>query len=55
MTTLTFLQVNDIHGYIAPHQEMIRDAAGNWTFTELGGLARIAGLFDEFAPIHLAR
>ena len=47
MPEITILQVNDIHGYIAPHQEMIRDAAGNWTFTELGGLARIAGLFDR--------
>lgn len=24
MTTLTFLQVNDLHGYVAPHPEMVR-------------------------------
>lgn len=46
MTTLTFLQVNDLHGYVAPHPEMVRDEHGQWRFTELGGLARIAGLFD---------
>lgn len=46
MTTLTFLQVNDLHGYVAPHPEMVRDEHGQWRFAELGGLARIAGLFD---------
>ena len=46
MTTLTFLQVNDLHGYVAPHPEMVRDEHGQWQFVELGGLARIAGLFD---------
>ncbi len=46
MTELTFLQINDLHGYVAPHPEMVRDNDGQWQFTELGGLARIAGLFD---------
>ena len=46
MTMLTFLQVNDLHGYVAPHPEMVRDEHGHWQFAELGGLARIAGLFD---------
>ena len=45
-TELTFLQINDLHGYVAPHPEMVRDDKGEWQFTELGGLARIAGLFD---------
>lgn len=46
MAEITFLQINDIHGYVMPHPEMVRDSAGAWQFTELGGLARIAGLFD---------
>lgn len=46
MTELTFLQINDLHGYVAPHPEMVRDEHGQWRFAELGGLARIAGLFD---------
>lgn len=35
-----------LHGYIEPHHEMVRDN-GDWTFTRLGGLARIAALFDQ--------
>ena len=46
MTRLTFLQINDLHGYVDPHQELVRNSGGEWEFTELGGLARIAGLFD---------
>ncbi len=46
MTRLTFLQINDLHGYAAPHPELVRSSGGEWEFTELGGLARIAGLFD---------
>lgn len=46
MTRLTFLQINDLHGYISPHPELVRDGNGEWEFVELGGLARIAGLFD---------
>ena len=41
---LTFLQINDLHGYVEPHQEMIRER-GDWRFTTLGGLSRIATLF----------
>lgn len=44
--SLTILQLNDLHGYIAPHDEMIRDG-GDWSFTRLGGLARIATLFEQ--------
>lgn len=45
MSALTFLQVNDLHGYVAPHHELTRDAHGEWAFTRLGGLARIASMF----------
>jgi len=41
---VTFLQINDLHGYLEPHQEMVRDE-GEWRFTTLGGLSRIAALF----------
>lgn len=44
-TALTILQLNDLHGYVAPHPEMVR-SGGDWSFTQLGGLARIATLFD---------
>ncbi len=43
---LTFLQVNDLHGYVAPHPELVRER-GEWRFTTLGGLARIATLFRQ--------
>lgn len=44
--SLTLLQLNDLHGYIEPHRELVRDG-GEWTFVQLGGLARIATLFDR--------
>ena len=44
--SLTLLQLNDLHGYIEPHPEMVR-TAGEWSFKQLGGLARIASLFDK--------
>lgn len=47
MAKLTILQLNDLHGYIEPHHEMIRRDGGNWEFATLGGLARIATLFDS--------
>lgn len=43
---LTFLQINDLHGYVAPHAELVRPG-GDWQFTTLGGLARIATLFAQ--------
>ena len=46
MPELTFLQINDLHGYVSPHREMIRAPGGDWHFAELGGLARIAAIFD---------
>ena len=45
MAALTFLQMNDLHGYVSPHPEMVRSPGGVWRFVELGGLARIAGIF----------
>ena len=45
---VSFLQINDLHGYLESHQEMVRDD-GDWRFRTLGGLARIATLFSPFA------
>lgn len=45
MQELSILQINDLHGYVAPHPEMVRSPTGEWRFVELGGLARIASLF----------
>lgn len=45
-TSLSILQINDLHGYTEPHNEMVREA-GYWWFTRLGGLARIASLFEQ--------
>ncbi|OYZ21705.1 MAG: hypothetical protein B7Y39_08880 [Bdellovibrio sp. 28-41-41] len=44
--TLTILQLNDLHGYLEPHWEMILDD-GSWSFKKLGGLSRIATMFKE--------
>ena len=46
MTHLTLLQLNDLHGYLEPHPELVR-TQGGWRFERLGGVARIARLFDE--------
>lgn len=44
-TSLTILQINDLHGYLEPHAEFVRTADG-MACQRLGGLARIGGLFD---------
>lgn len=44
MAHLTLLQLNDLHGYLEPHPEMVR-TGGGWRFERLGGLARIASIF----------
>lgn len=50
--SLTILQLNDLHGYIEPHPEMIR--TGNAiAYRMLGGLARIATAFKEIRREHL--
>lgn len=46
MARLTLLQLNDLHGYLEPHPELVA-AAGGWRFERLGGVARIARLFTE--------
>lgn len=38
---LTILQINDLHGYMEPHPELVRSGEGD-RFQTLGGLARIA-------------
>src|SRR5690625_2595331 len=45
-TELTLLQLNDLHGYLEPHPELIFTARGP-TFPRLGGLARIKTLFEQ--------
>jgi sulfur-oxidizing protein SoxB len=44
--SLTLLQLNDLHGYLEPHAEIVWNG-GNAEFSQLGGLARIAAAFDE--------
>lgn len=43
---LTILQVNDLHGYIEPHPELVRSGDGD-RFRTLGGLARIATAVEQ--------
>lgn len=43
---LTILQINDLHGYIEPHPELVRSADGD-RFQTLGGLARIATAVEQ--------
>ena len=45
-STVTILQLNDLHGYLEPHWEMVREEP-NWSFKKLGGLAKIASLFKS--------
>lgn len=45
-STVTILQLNDLHGYLEPHWEMVHEGA-NWSFKKLGGLAKIASLFKS--------
>lgn len=46
MARLTLLQLNDLHGYLSPHTEMLRTGSDP-EFREMGGVARIAGIFDR--------
>ncbi|MDP1963067.1 MAG: bifunctional metallophosphatase/5'-nucleotidase, partial [Reyranella sp.] len=41
---MTILQINDLHGYIEPHAEIVRQGA-EVEFRTLGGLSRIAALY----------
>jgi sulfur-oxidizing protein SoxB len=43
--TLTIFQINDTHGYLEPHPELLWDG-GAARFETLGGYARLSGLFD---------
>ncbi|MFH1342428.1 MAG: bifunctional metallophosphatase/5'-nucleotidase, partial [Pseudomonadota bacterium] len=42
---LTLLQINDTHGYLEPHPELVWSHEGP-QFPTLGGFARIKALFD---------
>jgi 2',3'-cyclic-nucleotide 2'-phosphodiesterase (5'-nucleotidase family) len=46
MRSLTILQLNDLHGYLAPHPELFR-LAPNDRFRSGGGVARIAAIFQS--------
>lgn len=46
MRSLTVLQINDLHGYLAPHPEIF-DLSADSELRMGGGLARIAALFRE--------
>ncbi|MBC7538154.1 MAG: 5'-nucleotidase C-terminal domain-containing protein [Bacteriovorax sp.] len=46
MKTLTILQLNDLHGYLEPHWEMVHET-NEWSLKKLGGLARISSLFKN--------
>lgn len=48
---LTFLQLNDLHGYINLHTEMFIDQ-NKETYRPAGGLARIATLFENIRNEH---
>ena len=43
---LTLLQLNDLHGYVDPHQEVFRSQNGR-AYRIAGGLARIATIFER--------
>lgn len=43
---VTILQINDLHGYLEPHAELIRSGDRS-VFTMRGGLARIARLYGR--------
>jgi len=44
--SLTILQINDLHGYLEPHAETIREG-DHVAWRTLGGLARIATAFED--------
>jgi sulfur-oxidizing protein SoxB len=44
--SLTILQLNDLHGYIEPHVELVRTGEGAH-YRQMGGLARIATVFAQ--------
>lgn len=46
MAHITLLQLNDLHGYLLPHPELVWTADGP-TFPTMGGVARIKTLFDR--------
>ncbi len=46
MTTLTFLQINDVHAYLELHNEVFIES-GKETYRNAGGYARIATLINE--------
>ncbi len=43
---LTILQINDVHGYLEPHPELVWTGEGP-TYPDLGGYARVSGYFGQ--------
>ena len=46
MTTMTFLQLNDVHGYLHEHPEWFLQN-GKETFRQVGGYARLKTMIDR--------
>lgn len=46
-TTITFLQINDLHAHLTPHQDRVPDGRGGTRVVERGGLARLATLVGQ--------
>lgn len=44
---LTILQINDTHGYLEPHHDLVWDPDGRPRYAVLGGYARLATLFRQ--------
>ncbi|MEE9343370.1 MAG: 5'-nucleotidase C-terminal domain-containing protein [Gammaproteobacteria bacterium] len=45
--TITFMHLNDLHGHLVPHKELIADGEGGTNVEERGGLARIATMVKQ--------
>ena len=52
---LTILQINDTHGYLEPHPELVWDPDGQPRHVTLGGYARLATLFRRAREEHPGR
>jgi 2',3'-cyclic-nucleotide 2'-phosphodiesterase (5'-nucleotidase family) len=47
VTTISFIELNDLHANLTPHWEQVRDANGTITVAERGGLVRIAQKIED--------
>lgn len=44
---VTFMHINDLHAYLVPHKDIIRDANNTTKIVERGGLARISTVVQD--------